>query len=132
MLVLPAFGIVSHVLSFFSRKPIFGYVGMVNAMGAIAVVGFLVWAHHMYTVGLDVDTFVSVEFSNKFKNIALYAGTSIELASTFFIFKDKKVGKIANQEESAGNFSSYCSLVNPNNQCLCKQRPSHRKPQTDA
>lgn len=44
MLILPAFGVVSHVLSFFARKPIFGYVGMVNAMGAIAVLGFLVWA----------------------------------------------------------------------------------------
>ena len=54
--ILPAFGIVSHVQSFFARKPVFGYVGMVNAMGAIAVQGFLVWAHHMYTVGLDVDT----------------------------------------------------------------------------
>lgn len=56
VLIQPAFGIVSHVLSFFARKPVFGYVGMVNAMGAIAVLGFLVWAHHMYTVGLDVDT----------------------------------------------------------------------------
>lgn len=44
VLILPAFGVVSHVVSFFSRKPIFGYVGMVNAMGAIAVLGFLVWA----------------------------------------------------------------------------------------
>ena len=56
VLILPAFGIVSHVQSFFARKPVFGYVGMVNAMGAIAVLGFQVWAHHMYTVGLDVDT----------------------------------------------------------------------------
>ncbi len=56
VLIQPAFGIVSHVLSFFARKPVFGYVGMVNAMGAIAVLGFQVWAHHMYTVGLDVDT----------------------------------------------------------------------------
>lgn len=53
---MPAFGIVSHVVSFFARKPVFGYVGMVNAMAAIAILGFLVWAHHMFAVGLDVDT----------------------------------------------------------------------------
>lgn len=56
VLILPQFGVVSHVASFFQRKPVFGYVGMVNQMAAIAVLGFLVWAHHMYTVGLDVDT----------------------------------------------------------------------------
>nr|AWV56928.1 cytochrome c oxidase subunit 1 [Lacunastrum gracillimum] len=56
VLILPLFGVVSHVLSFFARKPVFGYVGMVNLMALIAVLGFLVWAHHMYTVGLDVDT----------------------------------------------------------------------------
>merc|ERR1711991_1045472 len=53
---LPAFGIVSHVISTFSRKAIFGQIGMVYAMVAIGVVGFVVWAHHMYTVGLDIDT----------------------------------------------------------------------------
>nr|YP_010691037.1 cytochrome c oxidase subunit 1 [Phellinus igniarius]WBU93138.1 cytochrome c oxidase subunit 1 [Phellinus igniarius] len=67
ILIIPAFGVVSHVISTFTGKPIFGYIGMVYAMFSIGILGFIVWSHHMFTVGLDVDKFVFTE------KILLYA-----------------------------------------------------------
>jgi cytochrome c oxidase subunit I len=61
IMILPAFGIVSHVVSTFSKKPIFGYLGMAYAMVIIGFVGFVVWAHHMFISGISTDSRIYFE-----------------------------------------------------------------------
>ena len=75
IMILPGFGMISQIISTFSRKPVFGYLGMAYAMVAIGVVGFVVWAHHMYTTGLSED--VKMYFTTATMVIAVPTGIKI-------------------------------------------------------
>ena len=98
ILIIPGFGIISTTISASSNKSVFGYLGMLYAMMSIGVLGFVVWSHHMYSVGLDVDKLVFTE------KILLYAGNSL-LSSPLVLVALGIIYLLFIKGQSAGNFS---------------------------
>jgi cytochrome c oxidase subunit 1 len=107
ILVIPAFGIVSHVISFFSQKPVFGTIGMICAMGAISILGFIVWAHLKFLMGLPLRELwviyfcyklespytVSYLMVNKVNMLIGYIYSNLDLCKIMWLF-----------DQSAGNY----------------------------
>lgn len=89
---------ISHVIGTMSDKSVFGYIGMVYAMLSIGVLGFIVWSHHMYTVGLDADT--RAYFTAATCATSLFIILSVTTSPKFFPSKEKNCIFLDTQEKS--------------------------------
>merc|ERR1712060_903605 len=111
ILILPAFGIISHIVSSTAKKPIFGYLGMVYAMFSIGVLGFIVWAHHMYTVGLDIDLHDTYYVVAHFHYV-LSLGAVFGMLGGIYYWFDKITG--VNYSETLGQIHFWVFFVGAN------------------
>lgn len=140
ILIIPGFGIISHIVSTYSKKPVFGEVSMVYAMASIGLLGFLVWSHHMYIVGLDADTLTVLVSLNMVTYLLLFSYMPETLYYSKIIihlFKLKYSEKfiilfrnnISNNKQSASNFTSY---ENENkNDKISEHRPIYNRLKDD-
>lgn len=103
VLILPAFGIVSHVISRYTNKIIFGKIGMIYAMSSIGVLGFMVWAHHQYTVGLDTDS--RAYFTAATCAISSKKSLGVNTPSEFFLSSKIKINRYTIQKREFSSFS---------------------------
>ena len=108
ILVLPAFGIISQVISFFSQKPIFGSIGMICAMGAISILGFIVWAQ----MGLHIRENVVIKFCYMLETLkrSLVANIFVNELLVTLNSAILYICKMLRMSQSAGNNSVYCFL----------------------
>ncbi|OFW38846.1 MAG: cytochrome c oxidase subunit I [Acidobacteria bacterium RIFCSPLOWO2_12_FULL_67_14b] len=110
IMIIPAFGIISQVVSTFSKKPVFGYLGMAYAMVAIGFIGFVVWAHHMFTVGFNVETrayFVIAHFHYVLSVAAVFA-----IFTGMYYWLPKMCGRM--YDERLGQWQFWITFVGVN------------------